>query len=403
MTPRPGTAPSLVGDSQHLPALDGLRGLAILGVLLFHTDHLAGGFLGVDLFFALSGYLITGLLLREAGSTGTVSLVAFWGRRVRRLLPALAVMLAVAAVVVRLGASPPTVRATFADGPWVQLNLVNWHLLAESASYWDRFGDDRVFGHLWSVAVEEQFYLVWPVVLLFAVRVGASVDRWVAIVAATGSVVSLALMVVLVDPADPTRVYTGTDTRAFSLLLGAAVATAPVRTVVARVARRSGAGASMIALTLGMGVAWVLVDGTTSSWLFHGGLFVHSVAAALLIGLCVHAPGAAMARAFSWRPLRGLGLVSYSLYLWHWPVIVLFSPQRTGLDGWGRTAAVFVVSIGAAVLSKLLVEDPIRFRARWARGRRGGLAVVAAMVALAVLWAAMPAPAPPTIDVTELR
>jgi peptidoglycan/LPS O-acetylase OafA/YrhL len=130
---------------------------------------------------------------------------------------------------------------------------------------------------------------------------------------------------------------------------------------------------------------------------------VHSVAAALLIGLCVHAPGAAMARAFSWRPLRGLGLVSYSLYLWHWPVIVLFSPQRTGLDGWGRTAAVFVVSIGAAVLSKLLVEDPIRFRARWARGRRGGLAVVAAMVALAVLWAAMPAPAPPTIDVTELR
>ncbi|WP_022927423.1 acyltransferase family protein [Patulibacter americanus] len=403
MTPRPGTAPPRVGSKPHLPALDGLRGLAILGVLLFHTDHLPGGFLGVDLFFALSGYLITGLLLREVDRTGTVSLMAFWGRRVRRLFPALAVMLVVVAVVVRLGASPPTVRATFADGPWVQLNLVNWHLLAESASYWDRFGEDRVFEHLWSVAVEEQFYLVWPVVLLCVVRVGAAVDRRVALVAGVGSVVSFALMVVLVDPADPTRVYTGTDTRAFSLLLGAAVATAPVRTAAARVAGRRGAGASMIALTLGMGVAWVLVEGATSSWLFQGGLFVHSAAAALLIGLCVQAPGATMARAFSWRPLRGLGVVSYSLYLWHWPVIALLSPQRTGLDGWGRTAAVFVVSIGVAVLSKVLVEDPIRFRARWARGRLGGLAFVTAMVALAVLWSATPAPAPPTIDVTELR
>src|SRR5687768_4596732 len=121
------------GSRRQLAALDGLRGVAILGVLLFHTGHLPGGFLGVDLFFALSGYLITDLLLREISATGTVSLVAFWGRRIRRLLPALAVMLAAVALVVRAVGPPDLVRTTRSDGPWVQLNLINWHLLAESA------------------------------------------------------------------------------------------------------------------------------------------------------------------------------------------------------------------------------------------------------------------------------
>src|SRR6476469_10968331 len=182
--------PQAVRHGQHLPALDGLRGVAIVGVLLFHTGYLAGGFLGVDLFFALSGYLITDQLLREAESTGTVSLVAFWGRRARRLLPALATMLAGVALLVWWVGPPDLVRTTVADGPWVQLNLVNWHLLAESAGYWDRFGAARVFEHLWSIAVEEQFYLVWPVLVAVWWRRAAAV-------AAVISVVSLVAMVVL--------------------------------------------------------------------------------------------------------------------------------------------------------------------------------------------------------------
>jgi peptidoglycan/LPS O-acetylase OafA/YrhL len=391
------TAPAAIGRKPHLPALDGLRGVAILGVLLFHTGHLPGGFLGVDLFFALSGYLITDLLLREGHANGTVSLVGFWGRRIRRLLPALAVMLVGVTVPVWAVGSPDMVRTTLADGPWVQANLVNWHLLAESADYWDRFGPARMFEHLWSIAVEEQFYLVWPVLVLIISRWARRTDRWVAVTAAVASAVSLASMVTLADPADPTRVYTGTDTRAFSLLLGAMVATAPIRALLARTAGRR-AGLVSAVLVAGIGAMWSLADGVNAWWLFTGGLFAHSLAAALLIGLCAQAPRVTVSRALAWRPLRWLGLISYSLYLWHWPVFVLLDPQR----GWTRTVAAYGASIGLAALSKYLVEDPIRFRATWARGPRGSLAFGALMVGLAALWCALPAPAPVTIDITEL-
>jgi peptidoglycan/LPS O-acetylase OafA/YrhL len=390
------TAPS-TGRGPYLPALDGLRGIAILGVLVFHAGHLPGGFLGVDLFFALSGYLITGLLLREVEATGRVSLIAFWGRRIRRLLPALTTVLAAVTVLVWAVGPPDMVRTTLSDGPWVQLNLVNWHLLAESAGYWDRFGSARVFEHLWSIAVEEQFYLMWPVVLLAIARWGRRVDRTVVVVAVLVSAVSLVLMVALVSPADPTRVYTGTDTRAFSLLLGAAVATRPVRAVLARVVGRR-AGAVSASLVVGLAAMWVFADGVSSSWLFTGGLFAHSLAAAVLIGLCVQAPQSVVAQVLAWRPLRWVGLISYSLYLWHWPVFVLLSPQQ----GWLRTVAAWAVSIGLAALSKYLVEDPVRFRATWARGRRGLLAFAVLTAALAVLWLVLPAPAPPTVDVTRL-
>jgi peptidoglycan/LPS O-acetylase OafA/YrhL len=399
MTQAQLSGPVTTGRKAHLPALDGLRGVAIVGVLLFHTGHLSGGFLGVDLFFALSGYLITDLLLREVERTGAVSLVGFWGRRIRRLLPALATMLAAVTVLVWFVGSPDQIRTTLADGPWVQANLVNWHLLAESASYWDRFGSDRVFEHLWSIAVEEQFYLLWPLVVLGIARFSRQVDRRVATAAATGAVISLVLMIVLVSPEDPTRVYTGTDTRAFSLLLGALVAARPVRAAVARVVgARTGVVATLLVAALG--TAWVLADGVDSQWLFTGGLFAHSLAAALLIVLCTKAPDSLLAKGLGWRPLRGLGQISYSLYLWHWPVIVLLPDQLTG---WLRTVVVCALSISLATLSKYLVEDPVRFRARWARGRTGLVVLAAVMIGLASLWFLLPAPAPVTIDITKLN
>jgi peptidoglycan/LPS O-acetylase OafA/YrhL len=282
---------------------------------------------------------------------------------------------------------PDMVRTTLADGPWVQLNLVNWHLLAESAGYWDRFGVVRVFGHLWSIAVEEQFYLVWPVLV-------ALWWRRVAVVAVVISVVSVVLMVVLVDPADPTRVYTGTDTRAFSLLLGAAVATPPVRAALDRVAGRW-VGSVLALLAAGIGVMWLVVAGVGASWLFRGGLLAHSLASAVLVGLCVRVPDAVVARGLAWSPLRWLGTVSYSLYLWHWPVFALLAER----SAWLRIG----VAVGVAALSRYLVEDPVRFRAGWARGRRGLVVFVAVMAGLAVSWSVLPAPEPPVVDVTELN
>ncbi|MEV4315649.1 acyltransferase [Actinocrispum sp. NPDC049592] len=394
---QPTGAVAADGRKPHLPALDGLRGVAILGVLLFHSGLLPGGFLGVDLFFALSGYLITELLLREIAATGAVSLTAFWGRRIRRLLPALATTLAGVSIAVWAIGTPDLVRTTLADAPWVQLNVVNWHLLAESAGYWDRFGSARVFEHLWSIAVEEQFYLVWPVLLAVVARCGRRVDSRTGVIAALVSLGSLVLMIMLVSPADPTRVYTGTDTRAFSLLLGAMIATRPARVALARVVGRH-AGVVVALLAFGLGMAWLLADGVNSAWLFTGGLFAHSLASALLIGLCVRAPSTVVAKVLAWQPIRWVGLISYSLYLWHWPVFVLLPPR----DGWLQAAAAWTVSIGVAALSKYLIEDPIRFRARWARGRSGLFAFVALMIGLALLWLVLPAPAPATIDITKL-
>ncbi len=406
-----------MAGSTHVPALDGLRGLAIGGVLLFHAGILPGGFLGVDLFFVLSGFLITGLLLREA-EAGRVSLVGFWGRRLRRLFPAIAVMLTGVTVSVwalqRLGApgvGADLVRTTQSDALWSQLNLVNWHLLAQDASYWDAYGQARVFEHLWSIAVEEQFYLVWPLVVV-AVLVAARKRRYaqsaVLVVAAIGVVVSASAMALLWDPADPTRVYTGTDTRAFSLLLGAVAATEPVRSAIRSLPRR---GESAGILMVGILASWVLADGTGSQWLFTGGLLLHASGCALLIGLVaqiehvgqVAEDGSSNAAilVLDARPLRWLGGVSYSLYLWHWPLIVLL-PALTGAD----TLAVKLAAIGIALLlataSTHLIEAPIRFRASWARGRSGASILVLVSAVMLVLWLGLPAPEAPRIDIGEL-
>lgn len=412
--------PERVGPSPragHLPALDGLRGVAVVGVLLFHAGHLGGGFLGVDLFFALSGYLITDLLLREVRVSGTVSLTAFWARRARRLLPAVAALLVAVTLLTWALGDVDLWRSALSDGPWVQVNLVNWHLLGESAGYWEGFGAGRVFGHLWSIAVEEQFYLVWPVVVLLVARWVGRVRRTrpagpagsagsagpagqevvVAWTAAVVSVASLALMLLLVDPADTTRVYTGTDTRAFSLMLGALMATGPVRGALQRhVGRRAGPVLAVLAVTLL--ALWWAADGAESPWLFQGGLFAHSLIAALVVVLCVQAPGSLFARMLGVRPLRALGLVSYSLYLWHWPVFLILSEQRLGLTGWSRTAVICAVSLALATLSTLLVENPVRFRAGWARGRSGLTVLLAVLTALGLFWVVVPRPPVAEVD-----
>ncbi|MCC3773249.1 acyltransferase, partial [Streptomyces sp. UNOC14_S4] len=149
--------------------LDGLRGLAVLAVLLFHAGHLDGGFLGVDLFFVLSGFLITGLLLGETADRGRVALAAFWGRRARRLLPALGVTVVATLLLTWAFGAPSVLLFALDDAPWVAAQAVNWHFVTEQIGYWNASGT-RVFAHLWSIAVEWQFYLAWPVVVTLAGR-----------------------------------------------------------------------------------------------------------------------------------------------------------------------------------------------------------------------------------------
>ena len=390
----PQRAAGLDRPREHIAALDGLRGLAVVAVLFFHAGKLQGGFLGVDLFFALSGFLITSLLLTEVDLIGRVRLVAFWGRRFRRLLPAVLLLLVAVTVITTLVASVPERAATLNDGPWAQAYVANWHTIAGHRDYWASFELPRMFGHLWSLAIEEQFYLVWPVVVGLIAWRSRHVHRTVIVVCIVASLASLLWMIRLFDPADPTRVYIGTDTRASSLLLGALFAAAPLRSAAMRFTARIGHAFSWTAAgILGIiGLFWFMTNGPSSTWLFHGGLFVHSLLSALLVAGCAARPEATASRWIGWGPLRVTGVLSYSLYLWHWPVYALLSSQRTGMSGWPLIALRVAVAFAAAAISKVVVEDPVRFRATWARGRHGVVTLGCVSLAVAVFWVVVPHP-----------
>ncbi|MFI6048917.1 acyltransferase family protein [Streptomyces violascens] len=386
----------------HIAALDGLRGFAVAAVLLFHAGHLSGGFLGVDLFFVLSGFLITGLLLGAARGGGPMALAGFWVRRARRLLPALVVVVVVTVPAVWALGTAEQLRFALGDLPWVAGQAVNWHYITDRIGYWNA-SDTRVFAHLWSIAVEWQFYLAWPLVLAIAAR-GRHAQRTVAVLAGLGILASLALMVTLGAAVDTTRAYEGTDTRAVALLLGALGATAPIRGLAARMPRRA-ADALCLVLAAGLAVAWTVTDGEKAPLLFKGGLFLHSLAAAVLITVIAQMPGTRAARIAGGCLPRRLGELSYSLYLWHWPVYLVLLPRLSGLGEWGATVVAIAVSLAAATATKRLVEDPVRFRSGWARGRRGPAAVAALAVVGVALWALIPLPAPGagTVDIRQLR
>lgn len=386
----------------HIAAFDGLRGFAVAAVLLFHAGLLRGGFLGVDLFFVLSGFLITGLLLSEAAARDRIALAAFWGRRARRLLPALVcVMVVTVSATWALGTSAQ-LRFALEDVPWVGAQVVNWHYITEQIGYWNASGS-RVFAHLWSIGVEWQFYLAWPLVVAVAAR-GRHGERIVALLAGSGALLSLALTVLLSAAVDTTRAYEGTDTRASALLLGALVSTAAVRDLARQVPRRT-ADLVCLGLACALALAWAMTEGEKTPLLFLGGLFLHSLAAAALIVLMAHVPGTRAARIAGSHLPRRLGEVSYSLYLWHWPVYLLLLPRFSGLGDWGGAAVAIGVSLVAAEVTKRLVEDPVRFRSGWARGRRGPVGVAALALIGVALWVAVPSPVPGagTVDISQLR
>ncbi len=373
------------------PALDGLRAVAVIAVLLYHAGltSVPGGLLGVDVFFVLSGFLITGLLLDERRRTGTVRLGRFWGRRVRRLLPALLVLL-----VATVAAAPLLVTAdrlqSLRDDALASLFYVgNWRFAYSGQSYFERFTDPSPLLHLWSLGVEEQFYLVWPLLVLLvggglvrrrrrAAPEGTGTTRRpgrrVALLAAVLALGSTALLAGLHHAGVSTsRLYYGTDTRALALLVGALTACVLPRAGRPRPRhrrRRAAERALPVAMTLlgvaggtGLVYAFLTVDGQDAR-LYDGGFGAVALAAAALVVAVVAAPRAPVARLLGLAPLVGLGRVSYALYLWHWPVFLVLDGKRTGLAGPALLGLRCAVALAFAVASYVLVERPIRRRGR---------------------------------------
>jgi peptidoglycan/LPS O-acetylase OafA/YrhL len=319
-----------------------------------------GGFLGVESFFVLSGFLITSILWGELQNTGGLRFRHFYFRRARRLLPALFAMLIVTTTLFVLG-WPSEIARIRADVAAAFGYVSNWYLIGVKRSYFESFGRPSPFGHLWSLAIEEQFYLIWPLILMFLYRRARSARRvagWIL----GGAAVSAGLMWLLYSAADPSRVYFGTDTRAAGLLIGSALAvvwrpwnreshpTTRTKTLFT-IAGLAAAG------TLGWAF-WHMDE--FGSFTYRPGIQIVAVATAILIAVIVH-PAGSFARALGWKPLAWIGRRSYSIYLWHWPVYVV---TRPGVDLNVNPDLVLAfriaVTVALAELSYRYVEQPIR-------------------------------------------
>jgi peptidoglycan/LPS O-acetylase OafA/YrhL len=366
--PRPRRAPRPAPSFAYQPALDGLRALAVLGVLLYHAgvSWAPGGFLGVDAFFVLSGFLITSLLVDEWRKRGRIDLRAFWARRARRLLPALVLVVIAVGAYALFVARPDELERIRGDAFGSLLYFANWRQLFES-SYFAQLATPSPLRHTWSLGIEEQWYLVWPLVLVLVLRMTGG-RRWVVVgVTAALAIGSAVLMAALFDSGDPSRVYYGTDTRAQALLLGAALAfvvTSPRR----RRPRQESGAASMVALECAgilavvyLGWLWTHVA-DTSTWLYTGGFLVEGLAVTALIAAATRRYSPILGPLLSLAPLRAIGRISYGLYLWHWPVYIYLTPARTGLDDAQLLAVRLAATFGLALVSYRLVEQPIRNR-----------------------------------------
>ncbi len=365
----------------HQPALDGLRGAAVAGVVAFHLGYLDGGFLGVDLFFTLSGYLITRLLLVERDCSGTTDLADFWKRRAWRLLPALFLVIAAIAVYGWAEARPDELTGIRESGLASLFYVTNWFFLANGDGYWNLFTAPTPFDHLWSLAIEEQFYVVWPLLFVpLANQAGGRALAWVTSVAA-------ALAAIWMAVGDPANVYLNTITRSSSILLGALLGIAlhkdwiRVRRCLSGLIGGLSSAASLAFVTW----SWIATDGSDDARFFDGGFFIHAVSVCVLIGRVTIADDGPEARAFSLGALRGLGIVSYGLYLWHWPVIVIANLERTGTDGATLLAIRLTLMTVLTSASYLLIEKPARHN--WSRIRHAtwSLPIAAGITALLLI------------------
>jgi peptidoglycan/LPS O-acetylase OafA/YrhL len=404
------------GESHRLPyqpALDGIRALAVAAVLAYHADMpwAGGGFLGVDAFFVLSGYLITSLLLVEWRGHGSIAPLAFWARRARRLLPALFLMLIGVSLYAVFFAGPLELGRIRGDALATIGYVANWRPIFEGQSYFDRYSIPSPLRHTWSLGIEEQYYVVWPLLVLIVLRVRRLPLNTLLALSLMLLVASAILMGVLFQPdSDPSRVYYGTDTRAQSILVGAVLAM-----LLLRLGPLRGELASPILQISAVQCVFFIAFlwSTTSednALLYRGGFFFLAVAVAVVIAAAVQPRAGPIGRVLSLPPLRALGLISYGVYLWHWPVYLILTPGRTGWEGYWLFALRVLATLVIATASYFLVEMPIRrgaFR-RWklswtlAPAGAASLAVVLVLVTRGAIspTAALSVSPMPQIDAT---
>ena len=415
--------------------LDGIRALAIAAVLLYHggVSWAGGGFLGVETFFVLSGFLITSLLVAEWRRHSTIELRAFWGRRARRLLPALFCLVAVIGIYYATTAVDRMVPGLRDDGLATLLYVGNWHQIAVGSNYFAANGPISPLQHTWSLAIEEQFYLVWPLVVLGILwltrrRTGSESRRPLTVLLAVsviGVCVSAADAALRLNGGNGLdRVYYGTDTRAASLLVGASLAIVfAILGLPRRAVDRGPLGPgnnrscrwrerSIEILGL-LAVASVLAmmhfAGSNSLWLYPYGLLGLDLAVAVIIAAVVLFPRSATGRTLALRPLRAIGMISYGIYLWHFPLFLWLDTSATGLSGTAllvfRVAATLVIG----VVSFYLIEQPVRQRrlpswmVRSLAPIAAGAAVFALLLAASVEGSALAPTAPPVITTAWLR
>jgi peptidoglycan/LPS O-acetylase OafA/YrhL len=349
----------------YLPALDGLRAIAVIAVLLYHAElgWWRGGFLGVDVFFVLSGYLITCVLLDDRLKTGRIGLARFWLRRARRLLPALLVMLTATCIytVVFLPHEAAKLRDDIVSA---LMYVMNWHLIFQDQPYFDTIGRAPFLQHLWSLAVEEQFYLLWPLLLTGGLVLFRGRRERLAVAIVSLAAFSALLMAVIYSPGgDPSRVYFGTDTHASGLLIGAALAAVwpPWR-----LSTKTGPRAPL-ALEAGglIGLAlllWCFLNVSEfDTALYRGGYLMIAIVTACVIAVVVHPSTRLASGLLSFGLLRWIGQRSYGIYLWHWPVYLVTRPDLdVPIRGIPLLVVRVAITVALAAASYRFVEMPIR-------------------------------------------
>ena len=366
----------------YIPALDGLRAVAVIAVLLYHGGQawMPGGFLGVDVFFVISGYLITCLLLADFQQHGRSGLKRFWLRRARRLLPALFLMLFVVSLYAVLFL-PDAVSQLRGEVLAALLYVENWFLIFRNLSYFQSTGRPPLLQHVWSLAVEEQFYVLWPLLLAFLLAVWGRHRRRILLLVGMLVVASTIEMAVLYHPyTDPSRVYYGTDTRVLALLLGAALAFvwAPWK-ISGRTGRNAAVMLDAAAVVSGIVLIWMFLNvGEFDPSLYRGGFLAAAMVSAVLIAATVHPASRLTPWLLGFSLFRWIGVRSYGIYLWHWPVYMVTRPHSdVPLTGLPLLALRLVLTFVIAALSYRYVEEPIRHGAierRWAVYRNAGSA-----------------------------
>ena len=350
---------------RYITGLDGIRAIAVIMVLAYHLKLalFKSGFLGVTVFFVLSGYLITGILISEVEEEGTIDLKNFWLRRIRRLVPA---VMSMAVVIIFVSAVVNRIIFTKGCKDFLAsvLGFNNWWQIFNKVSYFEAAGVPSPFTHCWSLAIETQFYLIYPLILLGIYKLVKSREEGrakrgllFAGVTLMLALISVILMIVLFDPQqDASRVYYGTDTRAFSLLFGALLA---ILWDYRMVPRRLSASVNMVLGSVSFAVLLVMtiaINGSSNFW-YRGGQFVGTILTVLVI-YTVSGRKTWLSRFLSNPVLKWIGDRSYSIYLWHYPIILLISKGIKA--SWWITLIEIVLSVVLAELSYRFIETPIR-------------------------------------------